>query len=314
MATYSSVLKRFTWPYTFALGSGLTALGRRLRERAAELGLSLRFSRGDIWVIAGNTEVAVAPNYAIQLWCDMPRWPDLLKRIELTPQGKVLRGRLEIPGRYRIPGSPDWVWLPTLPEAGDFLIGYLAKAEPAPGDVVFDAGAYCGETAIVLARKVGPTGRVIAFEPDQKNLVWLRRNLAEAGITNVTIIESGLWHETTRLRFAQLGNYGSCLLGPSEPDMPEITVVPVVSFAEACRLAGAVPSFVKMDIEGAEIEVIAGAKDLIRANRIHFAIASYHPRDGGKTCDLLEPMFRELGYHAETGNPAHLTTWAWPAS
>jgi arsenate reductase-like glutaredoxin family protein len=65
-----------------------------------------------------------------------------------------------------------------------------------------------------------------------------------------------------------------------------------------------------MDIEGAEIEVLEGAKDFLRNKNIHFAIASYHHRNGEQTYKTLEKIFAEIGYQAETGFHRHLTTWA----
>ncbi len=311
MASLSKALKRLTWLYTYVLNAGFTPLGHRLRERAADNNLSLRFSFGKIWVRSGDTEVAIAARHALQLWSDMPRWAGLINRIELTRTGNVRRGELAMPGRYRVPGCDDFVWLPVLPEAEDFLHGYFLHGEPKPGDVVFDCGAFCGEVTIALARKVGSGGRVISFEPDPSNLKWLRRNIAATGLQNITVIERGLWSETTRLRFSSQGGLGSRLLMPDEADEPGMIEVPVVGFAEACRLAGAVPSFVKMDIEGAEVEAIAGAREFIRGHNIRFAIASYHERDGVMTSALLEPLFGELGYEAETGHASHRTTWAW---
>ena len=64
---------------------------------------------------------------------------------------------------------------------------------------------------------------------------------------------------------------------------------------------------IKMDVEGAEQEVIRGSLDFIKEHNIHFAIASYHNKNGAED---LEKMFESIGYEANTGNPAHQTTYA----
>ncbi len=72
--------------------------------------------------------------------------------------------------------------------------------------------------------------------------------------------------------------------------------------------------FVKMDIEGAEIEAIEGATGLPQNYRPRYAIASYHIVNGKRTADLLPALFAKMGYESRSGNKRHLTTWSWPAS
>jgi len=58
-----------------------------------------------------------------------------------------------------------------------------------------------------------------------------------------------------------------------------------------------------MDIEGVEIEALEGSLSLLSSHKPRFAIASYHLRDGRRTAETLEQMFRSAGYLAETGFP-----------
>jgi len=58
--------------------------------------------------------------------------------------------------------------------------------------------------------------------------------------------------------------------------------------------------FVKKDIEGVEIEALEGSLSLLSSHKPRFAIASYHLRDGRRTAETLEQMFRSAGYLAET--------------
>src|SRR5262249_33960355 len=62
------------------------------------------------------------------------------------------------------------------------------RAAVEPGDVVFDVGANIGFFSTLLSQLVGPSGRVLAFEPEPENLALLRANLAANGGHNVTVV------------------------------------------------------------------------------------------------------------------------------
>jgi hypothetical protein len=65
---------------------------------------------------------------------------------------------------------------------------------------------------------------------------------------------------------------------------------------------------IKMDIEGAEIEALDGAKSAIQNLCPHFAIASYHLHENQKTCHQVEKKLQRYGYQTRTFFSAHLTT------
>lgn len=303
-------LARVRWIYCWLLRFGLTPVGRRLRERAKNLGYELACRPSGLRLRKDGFELWFPVRSAALLWTLLPAMPYLKSRFAFTvnAKGRKVACVSEELNRYRLPMTSDQVWLPMVPEPCDFFSGYLARGRPSAGSVVFDGGAFCGEMTIVLARIVGPSGRIFAFEPDPVNCRMLRRNIEEAGLQNVTVIERGLWRETDELVFETDHQLSSrIVLGQSGGGLR----IPVVGFKDACELAGAIPNFVKMDIEGAEVEVIEGAKDFIAGQRIHFSIASYHDRGGRPTSALLEPLFASIGYRVETGFPDHQTTWAW---
>jgi len=294
--------------YSVLLALKLTPLGKRLQERAAQLGYGLDFRPNRIVLRKGQREFWFAVRDPAQLWMVMPSLEHLVSRFVFVQQGRREIADLRGVQRYKIPGTTDFVRMAGLPEAADLQAGYFAQTKPQAGAVVFDCGAFCGEISIALARMVGPTGRVYSFEPDTTNRAQLVQNIAEAGLKNVTVVDKGLWKESTTLSFVSDGDLGSHLSNDSAQG--KTVEVPVLSFEDACRLAGAVPSFVKMDIEGAEVEAVEGSLDFIAQQRIHFSIASYHSRNGQPTSSLLEPLFRRAGYRVSSGFPDHQTTWA----
>jgi FkbM family methyltransferase len=61
------------------------------------------------------------------------------------------------------------------------------------GDRVLDAGANIGDFTVLAARKVGPSGLVVAMEPEPDNFAILTRNIKLNGVTNVRTVQAGLW-------------------------------------------------------------------------------------------------------------------------
>lgn len=189
------------------------------------------------------------------------------------------------------------------------LKGYLAKHDLRRGETVIDCGAYIGEFTLYAAKAVGPTGRVVAFEPDPAIYKRLAANIALNGIGNVTLLNKGVWSSPGSLKFVGDSVKGYSFMA-AENDATAIDV-PVVSLDEELgRLGVTKVDFIKMDVEGAELEAIKGMAGTLRAQAPDLAIASYHPVDGAKSCIALEKMLPGFGYKVETGHPRHLTTYA----
>jgi FkbM family methyltransferase len=193
-------------------------------------------------------------------------------------------------------------------ELATALKGYIAIYTLRSGDSVVDCGAYVGSFTLYAATVVGETGTIIAFEPDSQNYNRLLSNIELNGLTNVVVINKGVWSENRLLRFS---NDHLCTSSFMFDGVREsMTDVPVVSLDNALTEIGISNiNFIKMDIEGAEIEAIKGAKKTL-SNNCGLAIASYHIIDGEKTCIQLEKLLSTLGYSVITSFPEHLTTYA----
>lgn len=139
------------------------------------------------------------------------------------------------------------------------------------GETFVDAGAFNGGTAKGFAAWAGSYRKIFMFEPDPENLVRCRQVQAELGDEKAQLLPYGLWKDKGELRFDSRAD-SSCI-------SQEGTIrVPVTSVDEA--LAGERITFIKMDIEGAELEALHGAEHCIREQHPKLAICVYHkPKD-----------------------------------
>lgn len=186
-----------------------------------------------------------------------------------------------------------------------YLKGYLKKFTPSEGNIVIDAGAFRGSFSIYASKIVGKDGLVIAFEPDKDIYKKLIMNIKLNNVKNIILIKKGLWNKETKLQFSNLSD------GTANIDTIGKTTLPVTSLdIELKKMKISKIDFIKMDIEGAEIEAIEGCKNTLLQNNVKLAIASYHIVNGEKTCYKLEKLLFEYGYKTETSYPEHLTTYA----
>lgn len=134
-----------------------------------------------------------------------------------------------------------------------------------PGQIVIDAGANIGVHTLFLARKVGPGGHVLAFEPQRLLFQTLCGNLALNSITNTYCWNMALGAtpgETVvpLLDPTQPHNFGGVSLGGDEPGEP-VTVTTIDCFdLPRC-------DFIKIDVEGMEEAVLRGAEQTIRRHK-----------------------------------------------
>jgi FkbM family methyltransferase len=177
------------------------------------------------------------------------------------------------------------------------------------GDVAVDVGANIGFLTVLSSILVGPTGRVVAFEPDAENLVRLRANLAHNDCQNVTIIEKAVTNQVGEVEFfINAGNSGGNAIWnigewPRYLEMhgtPTRVAIPATTLdAEWERLALPAPKAIKIDVEGAEQRVLEGARELLARHEPPFIVAELHPfglEQLGCSQESLRGYIEGLGY------------------
>jgi FkbM family methyltransferase len=140
-----------------------------------------------------------------------------------------------------------------------------------PGDVFFDVGANVGFFSMIAARLVGPSGRVIAFEPVPSNVAVIRENARLNGFQHVQIVEQAVYRESGRSELALADYAGGAMLaaiGRPPDDSGRTLQVATTSLDDAVFGAGLpAPRLIKIDVEGAELDVLIGMERLLKEVR-----------------------------------------------
>jgi FkbM family methyltransferase len=162
--------------------------------------------------------------------------------------------------------------------------------EVRAGDVVIDCGAYVGGFSLSAAKVAA---KVHAFEPDSRNALCARRNLAD--LPNVCVVEGGLYDHSGEMTLNISSNsVEHSLLQPDDDIVIETRRIPVLSLADYARENGIERfDFVKIEAEGVELEVFSGLEDM-RPPRL--AIDVSPERNGKSPAPEFLSRLEALGY------------------
>jgi FkbM family methyltransferase len=186
---------------------------------------------------------------------------------------RVLRGPLR--GKRWIAGSAvHGCWLGTYERTKITRFAALLSA----GDVVFDLGANVGLYSLLAALRVGYTGQVIAFEPLARNLQYLRAHLQLNDVHNVTVVQKAVSDRTGSALFreAQSASMG-CLNGGGT------LAVQTITLDDFLRSGAPAPQCIKIDVEGAEGNVLAGGQETL-AKHCPIVFVATHARSLHERC------------------------------
>jgi len=220
----------------------------------------------------------------------------------ISPPDKVVSRRIKYGKVSRLGGIKDFPYFGsffmTLNEIYNFEI-YERFYKLKEGDVVVDAGANIGLFTIKAGRIVGDKGKVIAIEPDPNILGFLKRNIELNSLKNVIVVPKGVYSHKGKLRFnvaAEIGEgslYERQLFGMYRPT--GFVEVEVDTLDNILELEISKVDFVKMHIEGAEIEALKGMDGVLKG-RPKLAIAAYHIVNGKETFKTIIPWLEKKGF------------------
>ncbi len=202
--------------------------------------------------------------------------------LDLIPRNTVvfiLQGKLR--GRKWVIGSHNHeVWFGLYENEVQSALAKLIS----PGDTVFDIGAYAGFYTLLSSILVGPTGSVYSFEPLPSNLQFLKRHIKLNHLQNVTVIEAAVSDHTGQVCFTD----DTCLSHISEKGKIGVKVIKIDTLVAEGKLPA--PQCVKIDVEGGEVLVLTGMKDVILKFRPKILLETHRKFDiytHTKCCDLL---------------------------
>lgn len=169
-----------------------------------------------------------------------------------------------------------------------------------PGDVVWNAGANVGVYTLQLAHMVGASGRVVAFEPNSHSATILQRNIRLNGFEGRVRVEhlavAGRSGRATL--FASGDSQMARLSQPNPMDGPQTpSAVGCTTLNDYARANGG-PAGIVMDIEGAEIEALQAATDLLREGP-GWMLVELHPDAwdwSGHSAAQLAGLLDEFGW------------------
>jgi len=269
-------------------------------------GRRLVLARGRRRIVLNERDVPFIP-FAVH------SWEMLFETVAAREVGGVMVLNFSRPALHRYRRSGLCFHFPAFAE-DDCMDAYMAAYRPQPGDVVWDVGAHAGMTTYFLAMRVGMAGRVYAFEPDETNYSYLLRNIERHQLTNVIPVKAALSGRTGTAKFCMDGTMGAGLSDSLAYAAAEHSrVVETLSVEDACARFGCIPDYIKLDIEGAELDAVCGALAFLRTHPIRMAIESNHLVGGQLTSGVLDGMLLAVGYRAWSSDEfGQRFTWAVP--
>lgn len=171
----------------------------------------------------------------------------------------------------------------------------LILRQTKKGNTVIDVGANIGYYTVLLADKVGKTGKVYAFEPDKVNFEILKKNIEANNLKNVEIINAAVGSKAGKLKLHKSkDNLGDHKLYGDDKETEEVKIIKLDNFIKEPI------DLMKIDTQGWEPEVIEGAKKIISKNKpimfLEYSPASYKiaKLDGQKMMDFLKAEYERI--------------------
>jgi FkbM family methyltransferase len=205
--------------------------------------------------------------------------------VSVMPEGE----RVRLSARYRhLTWNPD--------EYAAF------RAAVRPGVTVLDVGANVGAYTLMFAMWTGERGRVFAFEPAPGARAGLEAHVALNRLKDrVTVVGAAVSGTVGQAPFAIHPSGGASSLALASLDDVSRIDVPTETIDNFCKTHGLLPAVIKIDVEGAELDVLKGARNTLALPGMH-AFVEFHPAAWariGITRTDVEQELSEQGLFAE---------------
>jgi FkbM family methyltransferase len=161
-------------------------------------------------------------------------------------------------------------------ESESFILAWL---KPKKGEVFLDVGAHIGKYTLKMAREVGETGLVIAVEPNPDNYQMLQKGIALNNVQNVIALNMAAWNAESMLKLfiGHLAGHHSAKID-WKLGWCEVKARPMDNVIEECGINKV--DWIKIDVEGAEWEVLLGLEKTISKHRSKVIVELSHENVG----------------------------------
>jgi len=239
----------------------------------------------------------------------LKRSPPLTDRIR--NRAGLAAKRLELRTRRRLSGQEvlwvdyGWAQLPFTDDGDEqellyhlhqrqWLKNELAVLGPLvpPGATVFDIGANLGFYASMFAARTGPTGHVFAFEPSRPVFEKLRATVERNRLSQVTALNVGCGSTSEASVLRQVSrSSGNATLVAGEGGGEDVQIRRLDGIPEAVAHP---PHLLKVDVEGFESEVLAGARSILEQHRplLYMELCGDYARSTKESLAILD----DVGY------------------
>jgi len=170
------------------------------------------------------------------------------------------------------------------------------------GDVMLDVGACVGDTTVPMAIKTGVEGLVIAVEPHPVNVEFLRLNLKD--FYNAEIIQKAVWNKSGTIKF----NVSWFPMGHSIVDESDNYIEVECDILDSI-VGDRIIDFAKIDVQGAEVQVLEGATKLLETTRKVIVETHYRYDENKRTYPQVIRMLRKAGYETRLSSDGVVHAW-----
>lgn len=190
----------------------------------------------------------------------------------------------------------------------------LLKSQLAAGDCYYDLGSHAGFFALIAARQVGPTGAVLAVEPDPDNVQVVQANVARNKLAQITLLQAAVWSSNTHLNFQpNLDSTQGHVSSNGHSQGGAISVQAVCLDDLVFREGYRAPTLIKMDVEGAEWEALHGARRVLTEAKPKLLCEVHDPAQMEQICTLLKGYgyLTEKWQPVDPNNPGYHQLYVW---
>jgi FkbM family methyltransferase len=173
------------------------------------------------------------------------------------------------------------------------------------GDIVVDVGAHYGRYTLIASKCVGPNGKVVAIEAHPNNFELLNRNIKLNELKNIRSLNYAAYSKEEKIKLylpneQQLGQsiYNTVMSNRAETqeNFVEVKANTLDYLLQSNGIKQEEVNWIKIDVEGAEYEVLKGAKDILSKSKDISLLIEIHNLSGGT--NLYKPIIEYLNlYH-----------------